>query len=242
MPHASSRVSLVLLPGLDGTGRLFSRFVAELPDSLEPVVIPLPVGSPQSYAGLVEHVRGRLPSGRPFVLLGESFSGPLALRLAAERPAGLLAVVLAASFHHRPVAPWLAAAAVAARLVLALPPPPFAVKRFLSGAGAPAELVREVREAVRDVPAAVLAARVHAALAEDASAALAACSVPFLYLGGGRDRLLRPALAEEVRRLRPTVQLHLLEAPHLLLQLAPREAAGIISAFLARASRQATGA
>lgn len=233
MSSARSRLPLVILPGLDGTGRLLSRFVGELPEALEPVVIPIPFDRPRGYGEVAEHVRGRLPAGRPFALLGESFSGPVALRLAAERPAGLVAVVLVASFHHRPVAPWLAAAAVAARALLTLPPPPFAVRHLLAGPAAPAELVRAVREAVRGVPAAVLAARVRAALAEDASAALAACPAPLLYLGGARDRLLRPALAEELHRLLPAAQLRFLEAPHLVLQLASHEAATVISGVLA---------
>jgi pimeloyl-ACP methyl ester carboxylesterase len=241
MTHSRSNLPLILLPGLDGTGSLFQRFVAELPDSLEPVVIPLPADRPRGYGELVEHVRGRLPAARPFALLGESFSGPIALRLAAERPAGLVALVLVASFHRRPVAPWLAATSALARAIFAFPPAPFAVRRFLSGPGAPVELVREIREAVRGVSAAVLASRVRAALAEDASAALAACPAPVLYVGGTRDRLLRPALAEEIRRLRPAARLESLEAPHLVLQRAPREAAGVISAFLARAAGEAVG-
>jgi len=229
---------LVLLPGLDGTGRLFSRFVSELPGTLAPVVLPLPSDRPRGYDELVEHVRGRLPVAGRFVLLGESFSGPIALRLARERPAGLVAVVLAASFHRRPVGPWLAAGAVAARALLSFPPPPAVVRRFLGGPRAPPALVREVREAVRDIPSAVLAARVRAALAEDASPALAACPVPLLCLAGTQDRLLRRALPEEVHRLLPTARLHSLATPHLLLQLAPREAAALVAAFVAEAAER----
>lgn len=42
------------------------------------------------------------------MLLGESFSGPLALRLARRGLPALRGLVLVATFHRRPVAPGLA--------------------------------------------------------------------------------------------------------------------------------------
>lgn len=100
------RLTLILLPGLDGTGRLFSRLAEQLPGELEPRVVALPTDRELGYAELVRHARDQLPQDRLFALLGESFSGPVALRLAAERPPGLVALVLVASFHRRPVAWW----------------------------------------------------------------------------------------------------------------------------------------
>lgn len=243
------RLPLVLLPGMDGTGRLFSGFVAELAAWIRPVVIPLPaiaVGTrPERVLApptalldaLAAHVRERLPAGGRFAVLGESFSGPIALRLAAVRPPGLAAVVLVASFHRRPVARWrsLAAALVP---VLPVPPPRWAIRRLLAGPDASPALVREVRDAVASVPPAEIAARVRAALAEDASAALAACAVPVLSLHGARDRLLRRALPEELRALRPALQIERLAAPHLVLQRAPRDAARAVERFLTAATAQ----
>ena len=75
---------LVLLPGLDGTGALFRRFARALPEGLTSQAVHYPAHDPADYDDLLPRVRLQLPQA-PFVLLGESFSGPLAIRLAAER-------------------------------------------------------------------------------------------------------------------------------------------------------------
>jgi pimeloyl-ACP methyl ester carboxylesterase len=95
--------AIALLPGLDGTGLLFGPALDACPDGVRPVVLPLPDLEARSYAELADHLAPRLPKDEPFLLLGESFSGPLALELAARRPDGLAGVVLVASFVTSPV-------------------------------------------------------------------------------------------------------------------------------------------
>jgi pimeloyl-[acyl-carrier protein] methyl ester esterase len=95
-------VSLVLLPGLDGTGDLFQPLLRELPDELEPIVVSYPVHKFLDYSALRDLALQHVPAGRPFVLLGESFSGPVAVLAAAARPEGLLGVILCASFVSAP--------------------------------------------------------------------------------------------------------------------------------------------
>src|SRR4051812_35337188 len=77
----SERTQLVLLPGLDGSGRLFQPLLAELPKWIEPVVVAYPPERAR-FDELVPIARERLPHSGAFALLGESFSGPLALMLA----------------------------------------------------------------------------------------------------------------------------------------------------------------
>lgn len=235
------RLALLLLPGLDGTGALFAPFVAELSPQLAPVVVRLPERAGPSYDDLVAAIRAQLPTDRPFALLAESFSGPVALRLAAARPAGLRALVLVASFHRRPARPWLAALAALAplaSLALARPPPAWAARRLLAGDDAPAPLVAALRAAIRETAPAVLAARIRTALAVDATRALADCRVPILSLAGARDRLLRRAIQDELGAIQPRVEAQVLDAPHLVLQRRPREAARIVGSFLARSARR----
>lgn len=93
---------LVLLPGLNGSGRPFAPLLAYLPD-ITCQVLELPRQGPQDYNSLATALLDQL-GDTPFVLLGESFSGPLAYRLALRRPKGLCGMVFAASFLQRP--PW----------------------------------------------------------------------------------------------------------------------------------------
>ncbi len=225
---------VVLLPGLDGTAELFRRFLGAATGALDFRRVPYPRDRFLGYAELEELVRSRLPAGEPYAILGESFGGPLALRVAAARPAGLVALVLVATFHRRPANAIVARAAPLGPAFFRLPLPPHVVRLLLGGGDAPDDLVEEVREAVRHVPARVMAARAREALAVDASEPLRRCPVPLLFLGGKRDRLLRSTIPGEIRALQPRAEVRLLDTPHLVLQRRPEESMRIVEEFLSR--------
>jgi len=82
-------MTLVLLPGLDGTGDLFADFVSALTPNLDARIVRYPKDRLLSYADLFSFVVSAIPENQPFVLLAESFSTPLAVRLAATNPASL---------------------------------------------------------------------------------------------------------------------------------------------------------
>jgi len=230
-----------LLPGLEGTGRLFSRFVAESSGALELRVLSYPTDRFLDYAGLEALVRAELPADRPFALLGESFSGPLALRIAANGAPGLVGVVLAATFHRRPAAKLVGALRPLSPAFFRIPMPAHAVRILLAGPDAPPELVAEVRAALATVKGHVMAARASAALHVDATPWLARCPAPILFLGGKQDRLLRSALPIEVRLLSRGAEIRMLDAPHLVLQRCPKEAMRLVEAFLLRRAGEAGG-
>ena len=111
---------LVLLPGLDGTGILFRQFVEAIGASVDTQTVAYPADQPLGYAELETLVREALPRDRPYVVLGESFSGPVAIRLAAKPPAGLVGLILCVTFAKNPyplfgwVGPWAGSFPVAA--------------------------------------------------------------------------------------------------------------------------------
>ena len=225
---------VLLLPGLDGSADLFARFLAVATGALDFRRVPYPQDRFLGYADLETLVRSKLPRGEPFAILGESFGGPLALRVASARPDGLVGVVLAATFHRKPANPLIARAAPLGPAFFRLPLPPHVVRLLLAGGDASQDLVEEVREAVRHVPARVMAARAKEALAVDASEALRKCPVPLLFLGGKKDRLLRTTLPSEIRALQPRVEVRMLDTPHLVLQRRPDESMRIVEEFLLR--------
>ena len=224
-------MKLVLLPGMDGTGVLFRPLVDALPPELEPIVVAYPTDEPLSYAELLPLVRRSLPAGGDFIVLGESFSGPLALSVATEDPPGLAGVVLAGSFVANPIRSLPAWAGVLSRpWLFRLVPTTF--RRWNSlGLRVGPELRALFAEAQAPVRPAVWALRGREILAVDARPTLKACPVPVLYLSGRRDRIVRAHNLALIRRLRPDIQVVALDAPHLLLQTAPSAAAAAISAF-----------
>jgi pimeloyl-ACP methyl ester carboxylesterase len=226
--------TLVLLPGMDGSDKLFGPLQAAAPDGVDTVAVGYPPGARNGYDDLLPDVRARLPADRRFFLLGWSFSGPLALLAAAERPAGLRGVILAASFVKTPV-PWLPrwAHALATPALFRFYPAASRAKALLGGYG-----TREVRRLIADAHAfagtEALACRARATLSIDASEALASCPVPVLYLRARKDGVIPASRADEIRRARPSVEVVDIDGPHLALVTNPVAAWAAIGAFMDR--------
>ena len=220
-----------MLPGMDGTGRLFARLLPHLPPALEQVVVAYPGNEPLSYAQLLPFVQRALPGSEPFILLAESFSGPLAVMVASQHPQGLLGLVLVASFVRCPVSRVLALGAPLVRGWLMRALPPSFQAWALLGRRASAQHRLELESAVNTVSPAVLAARARQVLAIDVSRDLAEVSVPILQLVASEDALVLRSSAELIQRSSPHVHTVTIAAPHLLLQVAPREAATAIESF-----------
>ena len=222
---------LVLLPGLHGTEGLMHEFRAALGSDIETQAVEYPRDRVLDYAELAAFVRSRLPLGRPFVLLGESFSGPVAIQLAAQRPQGLRGLVLSTTFASNP----RPALARFAKHALALPPqavPISVAEFFLLGRWATPKLRAAFTQVLGAVDADVLSARLAACLGVDVRDQLATIAVPTLYLRAGRDRLVPPAACEQIRQALPNMQVVDLDGPHCLLQAIPAQAAKVVGEFL----------
>ena len=78
---------LVLMPGLDGSGALFAGLLRAAPQELSLSVLRYPDEGRQDYPALQAYLAPELAARRrPYVLVAESFSGPLALRIGADHP------------------------------------------------------------------------------------------------------------------------------------------------------------
>lgn len=234
----SQSIRLVMLPGMDGTGRLFGPFLSALPPTINPQVIAYPHDKPLTYEQLEELVWQALPSGEAFALLGESYSGPIALRIAARKPTNLRAVVLAVSFAQPPQTK---VAALAARLGVGafhISPPEWLISRLFLGRGAPAALVAEFKNALRSVLPKVLAARLRDVLKVDVLDELRDCPYPLLAIAASNDRLVPREVYKSMVALRRDMELITLEGPHFLLQRNPIAVAEKVHQFLQRVFAQ----
>ena len=234
------RIKLVLLPGLDGTGVLFQPLLQALPPDIEPIVVAYPDRECLGYDELLPRVLAVLPREEPYVILGESFGGPLALQVAATRPHGLCSVILSASFvscPYRFVPTWAAA------LVPVMPfrhfPHYAQIKRWL-GAYATPQLASLSAEALSRPSAEVFAHRVRQIFRVDARSILASLALPILYLQGTRDHVVPAHNLQTILRVKPQVQYQRLDAPHMLLQTQPMLAAKVIADFIAATTNTPT--
>lgn len=87
--------TLLLLSGFDGTGLLFEPLLRILPKKYNPVVVAYPPHIPLSYEESASFAAQHIPRDAPScIVLGESYSGPVALQLAAQHPSLVTAIVL----------------------------------------------------------------------------------------------------------------------------------------------------
>jgi pimeloyl-ACP methyl ester carboxylesterase len=97
---------------------------------------------------------------------------------------------------------------------------------------------REVRQLLREAHAyagtEALACRARATLSIDATAALASCAVPVLYLRARKDGVIPASRAEEIRRARPSVEIVDIDGPHLALVTNPTDTWAALSEFMNR--------
>ena len=224
-------MTLVLLPGLDGTAILFRPFVQALPPWIQPRCIEYASSGPNDYPGLLPQIRDACAGLGDFVILGWSFSGPLALMAAAESPPGLRGVVICASFVRSPW-PLLGRFRWAVVTPLArLFPLVARVLRWGGLYGSP-ELSQDQAEIFRRVPPAAFAARSRAALGVDVRAAAAKCPVPVLYLAASHDIVVPQWNAKAVKTAVPRAEVVTIRGPHLALRTNAAAGAAAVTQFM----------
>ncbi|TDK24435.1 NUDIX domain-containing protein [Luteimonas aestuarii] len=221
----------LILPGMDGTGELLREFTTSLTPEFTPGIVAYPQSERLGYSELVDHARTRLPHDRPFLLIAESFSGPIGIRLAAARPSGLQGLVLCATFAASPRA-W--SRPLHPLLMLPFPKPPtWQLMPFMMGRwSTPAWRLRQ-QAATSGMPAAVARHQLSEVLRVDVRSHLAQIDCPVLYLQASHDRLVPDACWRAIKARLPDARHARLEGPHFLLQHQPAQAAAIIKSHFA---------
>ena len=224
-------ITLVLLPGLDGTDVFFRPLLAALPGWIFPMVVQFPTVGANEYSDLIRLVRSAMAGTRSYYVLGWSFSGPLALMLAEAEPAKVRGVILASTFVRSP-------RPIYARLRWAAVTPTVWMLRFgkrlpvwLSRSSSD-RLRRDKTETWKRVKASMVAARIRALLQVDAGELLKGCPVPVLCLAGSDDGIVPHDNVEEMVCVRPSAQVRMIEGQPSAIYTNPNEAPDAIMEFM----------
>jgi pimeloyl-ACP methyl ester carboxylesterase len=223
--------TLVLLPGMDGTGELFAPLRAVPDRGLAVVAVRYPPRALE-YHELERRVRAELPPADPFIVLGESFSGPIALAIAAAPPSNLRAYVLCCSFARAP-RPLLCHAWPLLALAWPAALRQRVVARMLLGRFGSASVERQLAQVLTGVPARTLARRARSVARLDVRACLERIRVPGLYLRASADALVPRECGEELIRHATRARIVDIEGPHALLQCRPAAVAAALAQFTA---------
>ena len=224
--------TLVLLPGMDGTGELFGPLVRELAalaPSLKVMVIDYPRDKPLGYAALTQLTAQKLPPDESLVLLGESFSGPIATHLAKDLKQRCLGLILCVTFVHSPIRLPLVTRAFA-RLI---PFDKLVQQPNEDKLGTLSDELKPIfKAATASVAPAVWRARFQAALTVDERSNLRQLTCPSQYYRATHDNVIPARTAERIVKIQPRTQIIDFDAPHLLLQNNAVDAAKQIIAFM----------
>ncbi|WP_374336214.1 alpha/beta fold hydrolase [Leeia sp.] len=220
---------LVLLPGLDGSGLLFEPLLRALGGSLPVQVWAYPAQLAGDYDILAAWVRTQLPD-QAFVLLAESFSGPVALRIARQPPPGMQGLVLCATFVRspRPLLRYLLP--LLSRLPLQRVPLRWGRFFLTTPWRLPSVYWQRLQAAWSVLPRAHILQRLCAISVEQGGAM--PITVPVLCLHATADRLLPRQTTQYLRESLPQAMHVQIAGPHFLLQTCPEAAAVAIQRFL----------
>jgi pimeloyl-ACP methyl ester carboxylesterase len=224
---AAAAPEIVLLPGLDGTGDLFDRVSPFLSHAMPVKVVRYPLDPALGYAGYTALVRREI-GAREVFLLGESFSGPIAIRVATQLGKQVKAVVLVATFVKNPWPGWFTRRIAHADATTI---PPGLRHAVLMGAFGDAELTRKVDEIVQALPRSVRTARLRAVAEVDVRHDFAGLGCPILALHGRDDWLVPKTSMQKAISTKGRARMVVLPGPHMLLQTRAEAAAGEIVSF-----------
>jgi len=224
---------LVLLPGLDGTGNLFSPFLKQFSDQSCATVIPYPLDHYIPFEHLADYIISLLPKNKPIIILGESYSGPVALSLASRKDIDIQAVILVATFAKYPpsflktISKWLPLS-----LFLQLPIPDFVIRRFCFGSATNKTLSLMLRNAVKANTPNVLAKRARDGASIDVTKLLNEIKIPCLYIAATDDKMVPNKAIDILKRNLSNLEVVTIEGSHFILQVQPEGCYKVINKFL----------
>ncbi|MFK7910793.1 MAG: alpha/beta fold hydrolase [Akkermansiaceae bacterium] len=209
------------LPGLHGTDELYEKLRANLPAEQACEWVNLPAKGKQDYSYLSKWLDEELDNleGTQRVLIAESFSGPLATRLASLRPEEVSAVVLASSFCDAPLNPGIALLPL--RPLFMVKPPRKALQHFLIGEESNDDEVQELRKIMRSISSSTLSRRVRAILELETEDSPQLKGLPMLILQAKDDNLIPWEAQQRLEARYPEARVHWIDSPHMILQKHP---------------------
>lgn len=229
-------MKIVLLPGLDGTGVHFQPFLKQLPADWEAIVFRYPTESSQDYATLTDFVAQRLPREEPFCLLAESFSGPIAYRLAASARFPITSLIFVATFLSSPQPTLLPLRhALPLAWLLQFKAPDWILRRLMLDVQTSDEFLTAFWLAVEQVRPDVLVQRLGSIAALPGGQAQ--LKQPCLYLQASHDLLVPKRSIEDFKQVCPDLEVIQIPGRHFLLQAKPKPCVEAIERWLAELAR-----
>jgi pimeloyl-[acyl-carrier protein] methyl ester esterase len=231
--------SLILMPGLDGTGLSFEPFLKLIPDDVNITIVRYPADKLLSFEETVECAAAQVAPGPPRIVIAESFSGPVAVQMIASGRVRAKALVLCATFAKSPH-PVIWPVTRFLRLPLLIRPemPTLFFKIILGDNKLIATLGPLWKKVHADVPACVMDHRLGLINRLDVTNWLEKLSLPCLYLQAIDDRVVSSSCLADFERHIPHLVIKRIKAPHFILQARPQACLESIEQFMSLTNQE----
>ena len=225
-------MKVILLPGLDGTGKLFYTLV-ELLKKYDVQVISYSNKEKYTYEELILLVKSQLPKEEEYIIIAESFSGVIAYNIALEEPINLKLIVFVATFIQNP-RPFLSKfmPKVVLQFLSSLPLLNVVSKKILLNNSTDKKLITFVTNTINNINSKILFFRLFQIMnLRDVTQKV---TINSIYLQASNDYLVPKSAYVVFEKYIPNIHFHKVEGSHLLLQTNPRECVEIINKYLER--------
>lgn len=220
-------MKLVLLPGMDGTGLLFEPLIPLLP--VPYTIISYPSTPEQTYESIYRHIKANLPR-EDFYIVAESFSGPIAARLASENLANLKGIIFVATFLSCPSKRLVKLAKkLPLKAVLNLSFLQYLIGKYALGDQFSLALFLR---AMSNVSEQELKQRMTALQSLDKNQIRMLSTINALYIGANKDWLVEKKHVEQFYKFFPNISVVYIDGTHFLLQFNPAQCAQHILQFV----------
>ena len=220
-------MKLILLPGMDGTGKLFQPFINELPDEIDCSVISYPDNECLSYKELESFVLDKLPKDEDFVLLAESFSGPVGYLLAKRNLANMKGIIFVATFLQNPNKPLVnLVKLLPLSILLSLPIPDFIIKHFFLGKSPDNQTVILFNDVIKNTNHKIISCRINEI--SKPSLNLEKITIKSFYIQALNDKLVPPNNMNSFTEISDSLKTIKVDGPHFILQTRAKKCAALV--------------
>lgn len=221
-------MKLVLLPGLDGTGKLFSPLLSYLND-FQTQIIEYPLSGDQDYETLKNFVIKQLPKD-DFIIIAESFSGPIAAMIAQENSSQMKGAIFVATFLSPPKKMLLFFARILPlKIFLYAPLSRHFLRSMFFGKDADDALIKLFIDIIKTVPSSIIKQRLASVSALKTKSFKN--EMPAIYIRALSDKFVSEQKMLAFKNYFPNIKFKGLDVEHFLLQSKPNEVAIVIEEF-----------
>ncbi len=222
-------MKLVLLPGLDGTGKLFKPLMKTFQNSTDIQIISYNNQKKQSYGELVKYVLDNLPKD-DFVLVAESFSGFIAYQIGLKKPKNLKHIILVATFLQNPRPKLLKLLNIIPVNLFSISLSKLIIRKFFLG-DINNETIDLFQKVIKEIPPEVLKYRLN--LIKNLTILnQEKIQIPITYIQASNDQLVLANSLDSWLKVCSNIEVYKVKSKHFILQIIPQKSADIINLVL----------